>query len=159
MYPVLQIGHYMYLITCTCVLLSFLRFDRCRFDVLCNLVKFFFSKCFHVRKRRKPNDEQSTSNSRRRIRFSPSGTTKQSLKRNGPLNLKTIEQSLKRNGPLDAQDIEQILKRNGLLKDSDIAIVLNVHLARRKELVTQRYVVPLQPPSHIKVDNFPCYGS
>ena len=27
-----------------------------------------------------------------RIRFSPSGTTKQSLKRNGPLNVKTIEQ-------------------------------------------------------------------
>ena len=39
-----------------------------------------------------------------------------------------------RNGPLDVQGIEQILKRNGLLKDSDIAIVLNVHLARRKEL-------------------------
>ena len=83
------------------------------------------------------------------ILVSPSGTTKQSLKRNGPLNVKTIEQSLKRNGPLDAQGIEQIpkrngpldvqgieqiLKRNGLLKDSDIAIVLNVHLARRKEL-------------------------
>ena len=64
------------------------------------------------------------------IRFSPSGTTKQSLKRNGPLNVITIEQSLKRNGPLDAHGIEQILKRNGLLKDSDIAIVLNVHLAR-----------------------------
>ena len=115
----------------------------------------------------------------------------QSLKRSGPLNVKTIEQSLKRNGPLDAQGIEmrlvggeggggggggdgavwiwpgtkcvrgfdragatiyfgrplkppQILKRNGpldvqgieqiLKKDSDIAIVLNVHLARRKEL-------------------------
>ena len=38
-------------------------------------------------------------------------------------------QILKRNGPLDVQGIEQILK-----KDSDIAIVLNVHLARRKEL-------------------------
>ena len=38
-------------------------------------------------------------------------------------------QILKRNGPLDVQRIEQILK-----KDSDIAIVLNVHLARRKEL-------------------------
>ena len=61
-------------------------------------------------------------------------TTKQNLKRSGPLNVKTIEQSLKRNGPLDAPGIEQILKRNGLLKDSDIAIVLNVHLARRKEL-------------------------
>ena len=36
-------------------------------------------------------------------------------------------QILKRNGPLDVQGIEQILK-----KDSDIAIVLNVHLARRK---------------------------
>ena len=38
-------------------------------------------------------------------------------------------QILKRNGPLDVQGIEQILK-----KDSDIAIVLNVHLARRKDL-------------------------
>ena len=38
-------------------------------------------------------------------------------------------QILKRNRPLDVQGIEQILK-----KDSDIAIVLNVHLARRKEL-------------------------
>ena len=38
-------------------------------------------------------------------------------------------QILKRNGPLDVQGIEQILK-----KDSDIAIVLNVHLARRKKL-------------------------
>ena len=36
-------------------------------------------------------------------------------------------QILKRNRPLDVQGIEQILK-----KDSDIAIVLNVHLARRK---------------------------
>ena len=45
-----------------------------------------------------------------------------------------IEQIQKRNGPLDVQGIEQIPKRNGLLKDSDIAIVLNVHLARRKEL-------------------------
>ena len=38
-------------------------------------------------------------------------------------------QILKRNRPLDVQGIEQIL-----IKDSDIAIVLNVHLARRKEL-------------------------
>ena len=102
-------------------------------------------------------ESQTTSkvpqNSRRRIRFSPSGTTKQSLKRNGPLNVKTIEQSLKRNGPLDAQGIEQIPKRNGPLdvqgieqspekeraaKDSDIAIVLNVHLARQKELRSLR---------------------
>ena len=36
---------------------------------------------------------------------------------------------MKRNGPLDVHGIEQILK-----KDSDIAIVLNVHLTRRKEL-------------------------
>ena len=61
-------------------------------------------------------------------------TIEQSLKRNGPLDAQGIEQILKRNGPLDVQGIEQILKRNGLLKDSDIAIVLNVHLARRKEL-------------------------
>ena len=33
----------------------------------------------------------------------------QSLKRSGPLNVKTIEQSLKRNGPLDAQGIEMRL--------------------------------------------------
>ena len=39
----------------------------------------------HVRIRRKPNDEHSTSKLGRRIRFSPSGTTKQSLKRSGPL--------------------------------------------------------------------------
>ena len=106
-------------------------FDRCRFDALCTLVKLFFSKCLHVRKQTTSKVRQNT---RRRIIFSPSGTTKQSLKRNGPLSVKTIEQSLKRNGPLDAQGIEQIVKRNGLLKDSDIAIVLNVHLARRKEL-------------------------
>ena len=43
--------------------------------------------------------------------------------------LKSPLRILKRNGPLDVQGIEQILK-----KDSDIAIVLNVHLARRKEL-------------------------
>ena len=33
----------------------------------------------------------------------------QSLKRSGPLNVKTIEQSLKRNGPLDAQGIKMRL--------------------------------------------------
>ena len=134
----------MYLITCT-----YINHSCCRFDALCNLVKLFFSKCLHVRKEESQTTSKVPQNSRRRIRFSPSGTTKQSLKRNGPLNMKTIEQSLKRNRPLDAQGIEQILKRNGqsdmqgfeqilkrngLLKDSDIAIVLNVHLARRKEL-------------------------
>ena len=55
------------------------------------------------------------------------------LKRNGPLNVKTIKQGLKRNRCLDAQGIEQILKRNGLLKDNDFGRVLDV-LARRKEL-------------------------
>ena len=35
----------------------------------------------------------------------------QSLKRSGPLNVKTIEQSLKRYGPLDAQGIEMRLVR------------------------------------------------
>ena len=49
--------------------------------------------------------------------------TKQSLKRNGPLNVKTIEQSLKRNGPLAAQGLEQILKRKGLLDNDIIEIV------------------------------------
>ena len=41
----------------TIIILSF------RFDVLCNLVKFFFSQnaFMHVRIRRKPNDEHSTS--------------------------------------------------------------------------------------------------
>ena len=112
-------------------------------------------------------------NNDRRIRFSPTGTTKQSLKRSGPLNVKTIEQSLKRNGPLDARGIEQILKRNGLLdvlgieqilkrngllKDSDIAIVLNVHLARRKELRSLKGMSYLyNPPSHIKMDYLTCY--
>ena len=64
------------------------------------------------------------------------------LKRNGPLNMKTIKQGLKRNGHLNTQGIEQILKRNGLLKDNDIGRVLNV-LARRRVKVTQRYVVPV----------------
>ena len=50
---------------------------------------------------------------RRRIRFSPSGTIEQSLKRSGPLNVKTIEQNLKRNGPLDAQGIEMRLVGGG----------------------------------------------
>ena len=58
---VINFGGYVFLITCTCI---FLLFDRCRFDALCNLVKFFFffqNDFMHVRKRRKPNDEHSTS--------------------------------------------------------------------------------------------------
>ena len=73
---------------------------------LCNLVKFYFSKCLHIRKRR----EQTTSNVPQNsddILDSPERGTKQSLKRNGPLNVKTIEQILKRKGPLDAQDPEK----------------------------------------------------
>ena len=43
-------------------------------------------------------------------------------------------------------------------KRSDIAIVLNVRSRSAKRvLVTQGYFVPLQPPSHIKMDYFTCY--
>ena len=78
-------------------------------------------------------------NSRRRIRFSPSGTTKPQREnyRAEPEKKLTSRHARYRADPEKERTvigIEQILKRNGLLKDSDIAIVLNVHLARRKEL-------------------------
>ena len=60
------------------------------------------------------------------------------LKRNGPLNVKTIKQGLKRNRCLNAQGIEQILKKNGLLKDNDFGRVQDV-LARRKEFKGMSY--------------------
>ena len=109
-----------------------------------------------------------------RIRFSQSGTTKQSLKRNGSLNVKTIGQSLKRNGPLDAQGVEQILKWNGPLDVQDIEQILKRNGLRychsperarasarsaKRVKVTQRYDVPLQPSSHIKMDYLTCYDS
>ena len=142
----------------------------------------------------------------------------QSLKRSGPLNVRTIEQSLKRNGPLDAQVIEMRLVgveegggggggggerrccldlarykmrswvrsrwgdnlfRPPLKAPSDPEKERTSRRARyradpekrqrychsperasrsaKRVKVTQRYVVPLQPPSHIKMDYFTCY--
>ena len=142
-------------------------FDRCRFDALCNLVKLFFSKCPHVRKRRKPNEELSTSKLETTYyRFSSSGTTKQSLKRKlqasrrenyraEPEKKRTSrraryradhekERTSRRARYRADPEKERAAKRQRYCHSPERA-----SRSAKRVKVTQTYVVPLQPPSHM----------
>ena len=110
-------------------------FDRCRFDALCK-------NAFTSRK----EESQTTSKVYLKTRDYVLDSARAELqsracmKRNGPLNVKTIEQSLKRNGPLNVKTIEQSLKRNGPLnvKTIEQSLKRNGSLDARIEQILKR---------------------
>ena len=130
-------------------------------------MKLFFSKYLHVRKRRKPNDEQSTSKLETTYKIQPERNYKAEPEkkrasqrenyRAEPEKKRTSrraryradhekERTSRRARYRADPEKERAAKRQRYCHSPERA-----SRSAKRVKVTQRYVVPLQPPSHIKM--------